>query len=188
MNPSVVMNDPSTVMQDPSAFEALIDQCRILACEQLDRVIAGMLDKSGEALSKLATRTQGSENQKHYLEAKELAASKPGDFVKLFRSLFLAEFQQRTKNGKKTNGSFSDAYFSPLKISLVTDYDRDETIHFNKMAAKIRSICEDEINALDQRMGVLLGDPDLKSDENPFSAQAICNAYKNTCRELMDSI
>ena len=180
--------NPSTVMKDPSAFEGLIDQCRILACEQLDRMIAGMLDKSDEALSKLATNIQGSERKTIYLEAKEIAGSKRSEFMQLFRSLFVAEFQQRTKNGKKTNGSFSDAYFSPNKISLVTDYDRDETIHFNQMAAKIRSICEDEISALDQRVGVLLDDPDLNSHENPFSAQAICNAYKNTCRELMDSI
>ena len=178
----------STAMQGPSAFDALLAQCRDLASEQLDQVIAGMLDKADEALSELAVKTQSRESQKLYLEARDLARSKRADFAKLFHTRFLAEFQQRTNKGKKTDGSFSDADFSFLELSLVTDDDLDETLEFNELAAKIRRICEDEINALDQRVGVLLGDADLDSDESPLSAQAICNAYKNTCRQLIESI
>ncbi len=175
-------------MQGLSAFDALLTQCRDLACEQLDRAITGMLDKADEALSDLATKTQDSEIQELYLEAKELTRSKRADFAKLFRSRFLSEFQRRTNKGKKTGGSFSDVDFSSMELSLVTDDDLDETLKFNEMAAKIRRICEDEINALDQRVGVLLGDADLDSDESPLSAQAICYAYKNTCRQLIESI
>ena len=37
----------------------------------------------------------------------------------------------------------------------------DETLRFNDMANKLRAYCEDELVALDQRVGVLLGDADL---------------------------
>jgi len=175
-------------MQGLSAFDAILAQCRDLACEQLNRAVTGMLDQTDEALSDLAAKSQDSEIQALYLEAKELARSKRADFAKLFHSRFLAEFQQRTNRGKKIGGSFSDVDFSSTELSLVADDDLDETLKFNEMAAKIRRICEDEINALDQRVGVLLGDADLDSDENPLSAQAICYAYKNTCRQLIESI
>ena len=56
------------------------------------------------------------------------------------------------------------------------------------MASKLRRICEDEINALDQRVGVLLGDAELESDASPLSPQAICDAYKKTCRTMIESL
>lgn len=178
----------STAVKGPSAFDALLAQCRDLACEQLDRVIEGMLDKAVEALSELATKTQDSELQGLYLDAKELARTKRADFAKIFHSRFFAEFQQRTNKGKKTGGSFSDVDFSSLELSLMADDDLEETLKFNEMAARIRRICEDELNALDQRVGVLLGDADLDPDASPLSAQAICYAYKQTCRQLIERI
>ncbi len=52
------------------------------------------------------------------------------------------------------------------------------------MAAKLRRYCEEELAALDQRIGVLVGDANLQGEGNPFSPQAICNAFKQTCRDL----
>ena len=178
----------STVMQGSSAFDALLTQCRDLACAQLDAAVAGMLDKTDEALSELATKTQDRETQKLYLEAKELARTKRTEFEKLFHSRYMGEFQQRTNKVKKIGGSFSDADFSSLELSLVADDDLEETLKFNELAAKIRRVCEEEINALDQRVGVLIGDADLQSEDDPFSPQAICDAYKKTCRQLIESL
>ncbi|MGH8675498.1 MAG: DUF1631 family protein, partial [Burkholderiales bacterium] len=133
--------DLPTTMQGSSAFDALLTQCRDLACGHLDKAIAGMLEKTDEALSELATKTQDRETQKRYLEAKELARTKRADFEKLFHSRFLAEFQQRTNKVKKIGGSFSDADFSSLELSLVADDDLEETLKFNEMAAKLRRYC-----------------------------------------------
>ena len=52
------------------------------------------------------------------------------------------------------------------------------------MAAKLRRYCDEELAALDQRIGVLVGDANLQGEANPFSPQAICNAFKQTCRGL----
>ena len=99
----------STVMQGSSAFDALLTQCRDLACAQLDAAVAGMLDKTDEALSELATKTQDRETQKLYLEVKEAARTQRAACEKQFHSRYLAEFQQRTNKAKKIGGSFSDA-------------------------------------------------------------------------------
>ena len=180
--------DLPITMQGTSAFDALLTQCRDLACGQVDQAIAGMLEKADEALPELAAKTQDREAQKVYLEAKELARTRRADFEKQFHARFLAEFQQRTNKVKKIGGSFSDADFSSLELSLVADEDLEETLKFNELAGSLRRICEEEINALDQRVGVLIGDADLQSEDNPFSPNAICDAYKHTCRQLVESV
>jgi hypothetical protein len=172
-----------------SAFDALLTQCRDLVCAGLDKAIAGMLEKTDAALEELTTKTQDRERQKLYLEAREVARTQRAAMEKQFHSRFLSEFKQRVHKGKKTGGSFSD--FDPdassFELSLVADDDLEETLKFNELAGKLRRICDDEINALDQRVGVLLGDADLQSDENPLSPKAICDAYKHTCRKVVEN-
>ncbi|MEK6244078.1 MAG: DUF1631 family protein [Pseudomonadota bacterium] len=181
--------DLPTAMQGTSVFDALLTQCRDLVCGQLDKAIAGMLEKADETLSELATKTQNRETQKLYLEAKDVARTQRAAMEKQFRTSYLGEFKQRANKGKKTGANFAD--FDPdassFELSLVADDDLEETLKFNELAAKVRRYCEEEINALDQRVGVLLGDADLQSEENPFSPQAVCDAYKLACRKVVEN-
>ena len=45
-------------------------------------------------------------------------------------------------------------------------------------------MCDEELGALDQRAGVLLGDANLQAEQNPFGTQAICGAYKQVCKHV----
>ncbi|HLX81734.1 MAG TPA: DUF1631 family protein [Burkholderiales bacterium] len=177
-------------MEGTSVFDGLLTQCRDLVAGQLDKAIAGMLEKADAALAELSTKTQNRETQKLYLEARDAVRAQRAAMEKQFGASYLSEFKQRTKKGKKTGGGFSD--FDPeassFELSLVADDDLEETLKFNEMAGKLRRICEDELNALDQRVGVLLGDADLQSEGNPLGPQAICDAYKKTCRKLLESV
>lgn len=173
-----------TAMQGTSVFDGLLEQCRDLFSGQLDQAIAGMLVESSAVLAELAGKTQDREAQKLYLAVKDLAHAQRAEMEKLFRTRFLSEFQQRTNKVKKIGGNFSDADFSSLELSLVADDDLDESLKFNELSARLRRACEEEINALDQRVGVLLGDASLQSEESPFSPQAICDAYKHTCQQV----
>ena len=176
--------------QGTSVFDALLTQCRDLVSRRLDAAIAGMLDKADGALTELANKTQDRERKKLFLEVQEVAQKQRADMEKKFHKHFLAEFKQRTKKGNKTGGNFAD--FDPdassFELSLVADDDLAETLKFNEMAGKLRRICEDEMNALDQRVGVLLGDAELQSEANPLSPQAICDAYKKACRDVSDNV
>ena len=171
-------------MQGTSLFDALMAQCRDLVSGRLEIAIAGMFDKSDAALAELATKTQDRERQKLYLAAKDAARTQREAMQKSYRMRYLGEFNQRSNRARKIGGSFSDADFSSLV--LMADDDLNETLQFNELAARMRRNCDEEINALDQRVGVLLGDADLPSEDNPFSAQAICDAYKHTCRQAIE--
>jgi len=175
--------------QGSSVFDGLLMQCRDLALKKVDAAMAGMLEKADPALVELGTKTQDREQKKLYLEAQEVVSKQRTAMEKDFHKNFLSEFKSRSKKGKKTSGSFAtfDADASTFELSLMADDDLEETLKFNEMAGKVRRICEDELGALDQRVGVLLGDAELKAEENPLSSQAICDAYKKTCRKLVES-
>ena len=181
----------ATSAQGTSVFDGLLAQCRDLVGAELDKAITGMLEKADAALSDLMMKTQNRDEQKLYLEAKELTRTKRAEIEKLFQASFLAEFKQRADKGKKTGGvSFADykPESSSFGLSLVGDDDLEETLKFNEMAAKLRRICEDELAALDQRVGVLLGDADLQTEASPISPNAVCDAYKRTCRKTTENV
>jgi hypothetical protein len=70
----------------------------------------------------------------------------------------------------------------------VNNEDLEETLKLNEMAAKLRRYCEEELNALDQRIGVLIGDANLQGEGNPFSPQVVCNSFKQTCRQVESNL
>jgi hypothetical protein len=174
-------------MQGTSAFDALLVKCRDLAAGGLGDAVAAMLAKADEALAERITKTQDREQQKRLQEARELAKAKGADLEQQFHQRFLAEFQQRGNKARQTGGGFADADLSSMELSLVADEDLAETLKFNELAAKLRRLCEDEANALDQRVGVLLGDADLQPEANPLGPNAICDAYKHACQAVIES-
>ena len=118
-----------------------------------------------------------------YITAKDKALSQRKIIEDQFRHNYLAEFERRIQREVKRD-EFSQYDLSSLELGLVNDEDLEETLKVNDMSAKLRRYCEEELNALDQRIGVLIGDANLQADGNPFSPQAVCNAYKQTCRTL----
>ena len=94
-----------------------------------------------------------------------------------FHQNYLAEFNKRTQE-------LSGPAFAELDASLelVGEDDLEETLKFRAVAAKLRRFCDEELAALDQRIGVLLGDANLEAERNPFGPEAISDAYQLACR------
>jgi hypothetical protein len=164
-------------------FERLLKECQKLAMDRLSQAVAGMLDKAEESLWALADSSLDRELRNVYISAKDKAIGERKAFEDQFRQNYLSEFERRAKREAKRD-QFSQYDLSSLELGLVNDEDLEETLKVNDMAAKLRRYCEEELNALDQRIGVLIGDANLAADGNPFSPQAVCNAWKQTCRIL----
>jgi hypothetical protein len=169
-------------------FDTILAQCRDLVCERLSAALSGMLDKVDGALSALISETRDVNAQKLYSQTRDKALAQREAIEKQFRARYLREFQQRSNRVKKIGDSFAEIDLSSLELELVGDDDLDETLKFNAMAAKLRQYCDEELIALDQRVGVLLGDASLQTEDNPFTPQAICDAYKDTCRQLDSNV
>jgi len=163
-------------------FERLLKECRELALDRLSNSVRSMLDKVEDALWSLADPTHDREVRNLYITAKDKALPQRKQIEEQFRANYLAEFTNRIS--RKQRDEFSRFDLSTLELGLVNDEDLEETLKVNEMAGKLRRYCEEELHALDQRVGVLIGDANLQGEGNPFSPQAVCSAYKQTCRHL----
>src|SRR5690349_11609813 len=167
-----------------SPFDALLDQSCDLFDDRVSNAIAEMLGKSEESLNAMMSETQNKDLQELYRKTRDNLVAKRAEFEKDFRSRVSKEFKTRSNKVKKVTQSLADIDLSSLELELVGEDDLTATLKFNEMAAKARRFCDEELSALDQRMGVLLGDADLQSDDNPLSPQVISEAYKHACKHV----
>jgi exonuclease VII small subunit len=170
--------------QHAAQFEHLLKECQDLAVDRLSRSVAAMLDKVEDTLWGLANQTMDRELRDLYVHVKDLALSQRKRIESEFRADYLAEFESRTRRDKRPKEAFSQFELGSLELGLVNDDDLEETLKINDMATKLRRYCDEELAALDQRIGVLVGDANLQGEANPLSPQAICSAFKQTCRSL----
>ncbi|HKB83020.1 MAG TPA: DUF1631 family protein [Burkholderiales bacterium] len=171
-------------MPQATSFDSLLAQCRDLVCGRLDQALAGMLNKADNALSALAGEARDPQAQKLYTVTRNKVLAQRDTIATQFRMRYLREFQERSNRVKKIGDSFANIDLSSLELELVAEDDLNETLRFNAMADKLRQYCEEELVALDQRVGVLLGDANLQAEDNPFTPQAICDAYMRTCHQI----
>jgi len=169
-------------MAQATPFDAILAQSRDLFRDRLCEAVSGMLEHAGPSLDTLAEKAAEEELQKRYSDARTLVTARRDEIEGQFRARLLAEFQKRTNTAKKIGQTFSD--FSLDQLELVGEDDLNETLKFNDMATKLRRFCDEELSALDQRVGVLLGDASLEAEDNPFGPNVICDAYKHACRQL----
>jgi hypothetical protein len=163
-------------------FEQLLKECQELAMGRLSSSLAAMLEKLSDTLWTLAESAPDRETRDMYFTAREQATAERVEAQ--FRSRYIAEFDTRANRSTKPHQDFSQYDLSSLELGLVADDELEETLKINDMAAKLRRYCDEELVALDQRVGVLVGDATLQGEGNPFSPQAICNAFKQACRHV----
>ena len=174
--------------QHAEQFEQLLKECRDLTCERLLESLAGMLNKAGDTLRELIGATQDRDAQRQYMDARDKLLPQRKNLEERFRSRYLMEFDERMGRAYRAEQSFADYTSSSLELGLVGEDDLNESLKTSEMAAKLRGYCEEELAALDQRVGVLLGDANLQADDNPLSPQAICDAFKLACRDLEPAV
>ena len=167
--------------QQAVSFDRLLDESCNLVGDRLRAAVATMLEKSDEALTTLIGSTQNREAQQIYQDTRKFLGAGRSKLETEFHKAFLTEFQKHTSKVKDAAQSFSELEAS---LSLVGEEDLEETLKFKELATKLRKFCDEELAALDQRVGVLLGDANLQAENNPFSPETICDAYQQACHSL----
>ncbi len=173
-------------MPQATPFDAILKESRDLITDRLGDAVTGMLDKADESLSALVDKTQDKDQQGYFLAARDVVGKQRQAIHDEFGTRYLEEFAKRVREVRKALGTAQGDDDAPLEmeLELVGEDDLEETLRFNDMAARLRRMCEDELGALDQRAGVLLGDANLEAEHNPFGSQAVCMAYKQVCKAV----
>ncbi len=184
----IVSQGSVVAMPQVTPFDNILAQSRDLFCERLATALAGMLDKADDALTALKSEIRDADVQALYRETRDKVLAQREKIEIQFRVRYLREFQLRSNRSKKIGDDFADIDLSDVELALVGEDDLNETLKFNAMTARLRQYCEEELAALDQRVGVLFGDAGLQPDDNPFAPQAISDAYKQTCAQVEDDV
>jgi exonuclease VII small subunit len=170
--------------QNAAQFERLLKECQEQALARLEKSLSAMLDKADEALWNQANASTDRDTRDLHYKAKDRIQAQRKVLEEQFRTHYLSEFAARSERGRKPADEFSKYDLSSLELNLVAEDDLDETLKTNEMAAKLRRYCDEELAALDQRVGVLIGDATLQGEANPFSPQAICTAFRHACKHV----
>ncbi|MGD8790759.1 MAG: DUF1631 family protein, partial [Burkholderiales bacterium] len=169
-----------------SSFDRILEQCHDLFSKCVSDALTRMLDEADEALILFGRQSRDPEKFKLYELTREKLLAQREDIVTQFRMRFLHEFQVRGNRVKKIGDKFAEIDLSSL--GSVGEDDPNTSLKFDAMASRLRQYCDEELLALDQRVGVLVGDADLQSEDNPFTPQAIVDAYKHTCRQFDSNV
>jgi serine/threonine protein phosphatase PrpC len=139
-----------------------------------------MMDKVDDALFDLADKAENNTIQSMYFEAMREVRLKRSQVETQFNAHFIDA-------ANKELGRHARPTFDPPpsaaegELVLVANDDLEESLAVTNMAAKIRAACKDELFALEQRIGLLLEDPELDGTSNPIGPEIVCRAAKEAC-------
>lgn len=167
-----------------AAFDNLFEECQALVFDRLHKAVAGMLEKADESLAALADKNKKREVQQMYQDARKAIAAQRRNLETEFDRAFVKEITKRAGKAHDTMTGKSFADIGEISLSLMGDDDLQEDLKFKELAGRVRRICDEELAALDQRVGVILGDAGMASEDNPFGAESICDAYKKACKAI----
>lgn len=162
----------------------ILQECRDFAAQELKQSLVNMLIKLEDSLFALAEKSTDRNSANLYLEARGIAQSNKKQLVEEFQRAYVEQFTKKMNGEKEHKPTIKSLDSFDLQLSLVANDDFEETLIVSKMATQFRAQCPDELNALDQRVALLLKQTELKENENPFSPQVICEALKIACNQI----
>ncbi len=160
----------------------LLDECRTLAVERLSEALALGFDEVIDELYEQAERSFERDTRDFFLKAKDAWPEQRTAVQAAFREAVGKRFAPIDPAPRQAEAQFSLTTSSWTELSLVEDSDLDEDVRFTEIAAKIRNSCDEELVALDQRMGVVLDQPELDSADNPLAPTGITGAFREALK------
>ncbi|MFZ5510265.1 MAG: DUF1631 domain-containing protein [Pseudomonadota bacterium] len=170
----------------PAESGRLLSDCRDFAMRRLSQSLHEMLAQVEEELFQAAEASYDRELQNLYLEARGKARANWSKVEAAFSRAFVDHFN------KKIRGEMDNAVqvmsLSATELSLVEDDDLTKRITVKEIAGHLKESCDEELYALGQRVGVLLGKEELSDEENPISPESVCEALEAACEELEGNV
>ncbi len=163
----------------------VLDDSGELAANRLVEAVGTALEVSGKELHRLAAQTRHHEMSMLYLEGMEFLRDHASAIEVGFRQTFFKEFKRSCRKGLTAS---NPAARSDVQLSLMEPDDLEETLAINNLANALHNACGEELFGLNQRIGVLLNQRDLSSEDNPLGPEAIGKAILDTLKEHGSSL
>jgi hypothetical protein len=173
-----------TSVMNPSESISMLASCRDLAADLLCKSLSTMLDRIEESLFDLAEKAGDRDSANLYLQARGEAQAKRAAIEAEFRRQFVDGFNRMLRNPVGQGDSFRRLDFDNLELSLVEQEAIEEDLAASNIASTLKNSCNEELLALNRRIGMLMQLPEDRNESNPMSPQAIVEAFRAACKEI----
>ncbi|WP_085315304.1 DUF1631 family protein [Derxia lacustris] len=164
-----------------------LEQAAELAVESFARCLHEVLPRVEAELYAAADRERDRTRQVRLLDAQQLVRRHRESLEAAFRRAFAEIVRSRVAPGARPT-TRPTATTPLLGLSLLNDADMEAEIVVRRLVERMRHTRDEKaaetLDALDARIGFLLGRDRLKDDENPLSPEALVRAIQRCCEIL----
>ena len=159
----------------------ILGECRDLALHRMLMSMTSMLNRLSDLLFDQAEKSVRREETNTFLSARAIVDKQRSKIVEDFERL-LRKYVDESIRGEGKKQDFSNLDTKLLK--LVERQELEESVAIGNLARSLEMLCRDELMALNQRVGYLLGDQELESAKNPLSPSIVCQALKDAIDKI----
>lgn len=168
---------------------AMLDSCRDMVAARLSEDLAKNLAQVVSELTELASKMPSQDMYSLYMDSMELARDKSASITAGFKKHFFTRFNEEKRHVRNEPASQSRSRDLGLSnLSLLEPDDLEESLAANTIANAIANTCGEELFGLGKRMGVLLNEPDLKTEQMPLGPEVIGAALLDALKDQNASV
>lgn len=164
---------------------AILDSCRDMVAARLSEDLAQTLKQVISELAELAGKMPSQEMYSLYMDSMELAREKNAEITAGFKKHFFTRFNEEKRRVRNESGIRN---LDLSNLSLLEPDDLEQSLAANAIANAIANTCGEELFGLGKRIGVLLNEPDLKTERLPLGPDVIGAALLDALKDQNASI
>ena len=167
--------DSRRAVPNPEYSRILVD-CRDLTSHRLLVSLTSMMDRLADGLFNQANRTNVLSESTLMLESRSVLTSNRAFIVDAFDKAMRARIDRRLQGEPESADSRRD---DDRELELVDDAQVDEEIAVKNFTQSLSNKCHDQLLALNARIGFLLGERHLATEDNPFGPYSVGASFRD---------
>jgi hypothetical protein len=169
-------------MPNAEYFRILVD-CRDLTTHRMLVSFTSMMDRLGDRLLEQANASSVLSESTLLLETRAAVHGNRAYIVSAFES-GLRERIDRRLRGEQDADNVPTGEEEGLELELVDHNAVEEDIALKNFVRSLVDSCHDQLLPLNARIGFLLGERELATEDNPFGPMALGLAFRDAWRDV----
>ena len=168
----------------------MLDSCRDIAAARLSESLTQSLAHIASELAEVASKMPAQDMYSLYMDSMELARDKSAAITASFKKHFFTRFNEEKRRVRNELGAqpAGERDLDLSTLSLLEPDDLEQSLAADTLANAIANTCGEELFGLGKRMGVLLNEPDLKTEQIPLGPNAIGAALLDAMKDQNTSV
>jgi len=167
------MSDSYAHSMPASAVVSLMHELIDMLRARLREKVTATFDTLDDTLFEMGERARSGEARQHHFDSLRECRRQRG----MVQDYFLAALGQRDARPEEDQ-------YARVQLSLVAPEELEEELAIDGMASRVAQRLSASLYVMDQRVGWLLGDPEMDEQRNPLGPLMIGKAFRNACQTL----